>query len=656
MSDKPRQKTAIVIGAGIGGTSTAARLAHAGFKVTVLEKNSFTGGRCSLLYHQSPDNGGTYRFDQGPSLLLLPRLFHQTFEELDTSLEAEGVELRKCEPNYRMWFGDGEAFVLSTDLATMKREVERWEGKAGYERYLAFLQESGRHYELSVEHVLLKNFTSLASMLRWSFLRHLLALHPFESIWTRAGKYFWTERLRRVFTFGSMYMGMSPFDAPGTYSLLQYTELAEGIWYPVGGFHRVVQALVEVGERLGVEYRLDTAVERILLSEDGSKAVGVKLESGETVLADVVVNNSDLVYAYTNLLAPPASAEQEVMPTPYAESLSKRAASCSSISFYWALSRKVPELEAHNIFLADEYKESFDSIFKKHLIPDAPSFYVNVPSRVDESAAPEGKDSVVVLVPVGHLVDTPPPASTSSDGSAARGSSSELSHANGDINKGSSRQADGDIKSRSPPSQPGLQPTAHQDWPFMIALARQTILSTIAARTGVDLAPMIIHEETNDPMTWKQKFNLDKGAILGLSHSFFNVLCFRPSTRARRGNPLLDGRLGGGAFGRVAELIGDLGRSQGTIGGLYMVGASAHPGTGVPICLAGGRLVAEQVLEDLHMDVPWRKPKERKQVGKLDRMDEPIWQDSWEQWFLLAVGLMAMPWLVLLYMVYLNLT
>lgn len=146
----------------------------------------------------------------------------------------------KCEPNYNLWFGDGESFVLSTDVARMKTEIEKWEGKDGFERYLGFLQESHRHYELSVTHVLKKNFTSILSMARPSFLRHLLELHPFESIYSRASRYFWTERLRRVFTFGSMYMGMSPFDAPGTYSLLQYTELAEGIWYPKGGFHKVL--------------------------------------------------------------------------------------------------------------------------------------------------------------------------------------------------------------------------------------------------------------------------------------------------------------------------------------------------------------------------------------------------------------------------------
>jgi phytoene desaturase (3,4-didehydrolycopene-forming) len=179
------------------------------------------------------------RFDQGPSLLLLPHLFQEAFHDLDTSLEQEGVELLKCDPNYNLWFSDGESFELSTDLSRMKTEIERWEGKDGFYRYLSFLQESHLHYEISVTEVLRRNFYSIFSMMRPSFLKHLLALHPFESIYSRASRYFYTDRLRRVFTFGSMYMGMSPFDAPGTYSLLQYTELAEGIWYPRGGFHMV---------------------------------------------------------------------------------------------------------------------------------------------------------------------------------------------------------------------------------------------------------------------------------------------------------------------------------------------------------------------------------------------------------------------------------
>lgn len=526
------------------------------------------------------------------------------------------MELRKCEPNYNIWFGDGQNFRLSSDLALMKSEIEKWEGQDGYSRYLDFLQESHRHYELSVEHVLLKNFTSLWSMTRWSFLRHLLALHPFESIWTRASRYFWTERMRRVFTFGSMYMGMSPFDAPGTYSLLQYTELAEGIWYPVGGFHQVIGALVEVGKRLGVGYRLNTSVTKIRLSLDGSKAIGVDLESGESLDGDVIVNNSDLVYAYNNLL--PVSS--------YAQALSDRPTSCSSISFYWGLSRRVPELEAHNIFLADEYKESFDSIFKKHLIPDEPSFYVNVPSRVDQSAAPDGKDSVVVLVPVGHLIKQTDP------------DSKPIHAANGAI------AMNGHIKDSSQKIQQPMAPSECQDWPAMIALARNTILSTIKSRTGADLAPIIQTELTNDPISWKQRFNLDKGAILGLSHSFFNVLCFRPNTRGRRPGRL-DGNVGSGPIGTVSRVLEDAFRSQKSkhVQGLYMVGASTHPGTGVPICLAGGRLVAEQILEDNKMGVPWRKAFRHVRRSSLDVVDRPVWTDLGQWWLWLFVLLALLP-------------
>jgi phytoene desaturase (3,4-didehydrolycopene-forming) len=573
----------------------------------VLEKNAFTGGRCSLIHHEG------YRFDQGPSLLLLPRLFHLTFAELGTSLEAEGVQLLKCDPNYNIWFGDGERVLLSSDLTTMKAEIEKWEGKDGYERYLAFLQESHKHYELSVSHVLLRNFETLASMLRWSFLQHLLALHPFESIWTRASKYFWTERLRRVFTFGSMYMGMSPFDAPGTYSLLQYTELAEGVWYPVGGFHRVVEALVEIGKRFGVEYRLATGVEAILLDQEGSRAKGVRLENGEVLEADIVVNNSDLVYAYNELL--PKSS--------YADSLSQRPGSCSSISFYWALSEKVSALQPHNIFLADDYRESFDSIFKKQLIPDEPSFYVNVPSRIDPSAAPPNGDSVVVLVPVGHLVET------ASNGKPAP------QNTNGPATS---------IASASPSNATGISPTSTQDWPAMIALARKTILATIKSRTGADLGPLIAHELTNDPMSWRDRFNLDKGAILGLSHSFFNVLSFRPSTRARKPH-WIDGKLGGGVVERIASVVIDTARGKGKdVRGLYMVGASAHPGTGVPIVLAGGRLVAEQILEDLDMPKPWGNEERKVKNAKLDTVDKPLWLDDSKSWIFIIAMFMAVPW------------
>ncbi|KAH0844196.1 Phytoene desaturase [Fonsecaea pedrosoi] len=528
--DKP--KSVIVVGAGAGGISSAARLAKAGFRVTVLEKNDHTGGRCSLIH-----DGGGHRFDQGPSLLLLPDLFAEAFADLDTSLEAEGVELLKCEPNYNVWFGDGECIELSTDVARMKKTIERWEGKEGFERYLAWMKEAHVHYEASVVHVLRKNFSTIWAMARPSFLPYLMALHPFESIWNRAARYFLTERLRRAFTFGSMYMGMSPFEAPGTYSLLQYTELAEGIWYPRGGFHRVLDALVKVGQRLGVEYRLSTPVARVNVDGYSQRATGVTLASGEVVNADIVLVNADLVYAYNELLPPSRQAT----------TISKKPASCSSISFYWSMDKMVPELHTHNVFLADDYQDSFDDIFKRQQIPKEPSFYVNVPSRVDPSAAPQDRDSVVVLVPCGHLPE----------GEADR----------------------------------GLNPHSAQDWRAMVAKARHAVFETIRLRTGADLQSHVAHEIVNTPSTWKDRFNLDRGAILGLSHSFFNVLSFRPGTKHT------------------------------TIAGVYFVGASTHPGTGVPIVLAGSKITTEQILDDLGMVKPWSPGNhKRRVVSELDKL------------------------------------
>lgn len=259
---------------------------------------------------------------------------------------------------------------------------------------------------------------------------------------------------------------------------------------------------------MGVKYLFNSPVNSVILSKDQKTVEGVKLENGKELRADLVVMNADLVYAYNNLLPP----------SKYARSLKTRAASCSSISFFWSFDSVIDELDVHNIFLADQYSESFDAIFKKHSLPEDPSFYINVPSRIDKTAAPAGKDAVVVLVPIGHLLEN-----------------------------------QSDVK----------------DWDALVANTRNLIFDTIETRTGArNLRQRLLHEDVNTPVTWREKFNLDRGAILGLSHSFFNVLCWRPKTK------------------------------HDDIKGLYFVGASTHPGTGVPVCLAGGKIVSEQIIND----------------------------------------------------------
>jgi len=144
----------------------------------------------------------------------------------------------------------------------------------------------------------------------------------------------------------------------------------------------------------------------------------------------------------------------------------------------------------------------------------------------------------------------------------------------------------------------------------MVAKARETILKTIEARLRISLGPHIAGETVNTPPSWKSAFNLDRGAILGLSHSFFNVLSFRPKTR----HP--------------------------DIHGLYFVGASTHPGTGVPIVMAGAKIVSEQILEETSQRiVPWIKNGAATEAKTDNPLDQVQWSPllSWLHWVFVVI-------------------
>lgn len=176
----------------------------------------------------------------------MTEIFEETFQHLGTSMATENIELLKCEPNCRIWFHDGKSFTTSTDLAQMKHQVERYEGKGGFDRLTRFLQEAHIHYEKSIVHVLKKDFPRLSSLLRPAFLPSLFELHPFSNVWRRASHFFRSNKLRQVFTAATMYLGMSPLDTPGTFTLLSYSELVGGVWYPRGGFYRVSISMIEL--------------------------------------------------------------------------------------------------------------------------------------------------------------------------------------------------------------------------------------------------------------------------------------------------------------------------------------------------------------------------------------------------------------------------
>lgn len=197
-----KRKTVVVIGSGIGGTAIAARLAKHGFDVTVYEKNAYSGGRLSLLYH----NG--HRFDQGALLYLMPRIFAETYCDLGESVENH-LDLIKCPKNYTIHFHDGDKFELSCNLAEMYDQIRRYEGD-GEEtlcRFLDFLKESHIHYEENIETALKVNYDNWWNEFRLSFIPKVLKLHLWDTVYNRLKKYFHSDKMRKAFSFQTMYIG-----------------------------------------------------------------------------------------------------------------------------------------------------------------------------------------------------------------------------------------------------------------------------------------------------------------------------------------------------------------------------------------------------------------------------------------------------------------
>jgi phytoene desaturase len=451
----------LVIGAGIGGIATAAHLARQGYQVTVLEKGAQAGGRCDRLVRDG------HHFDLGPTLYLMPELFAQAFADLGERVE-DHLDLRRVDPTYRIHFGDDSILSLTSDLHALQAQLEAIEaGSLG--GLLRYLHEGRQHYELTMSRIVGRRFRNLLEYFNPTNLGLIFKLKALAKHYDNLGNYFDDHRLKTAFTFQDLYMGLSPYQAPATYSLIQYAELSGGVWFPLGGMYRLVEALVNIAEKHGARFVYNAPVARV--NVNGQRATGVTLADGRRLQADVVVANADLPYVYRDLLPDDGLAGR----------LERKEYTCSTVTFCWGLDKPYPRLGSHNLFIADDFRQSLDHIFQDLTLPDEPSFYVHTPVHLDPSLAPPGQDSVVVVVPVGHINDAAP-----------------------------------------------------QDWPALRQRARRHVLERLA-RIGIsDLEKHIKFEVCYTPRDWQSRYNLVKGASHGLSHTFRQVGYLRPQNRHAR--------------------------------------------------------------------------------------------------------------------------
>ncbi|HEX6034866.1 MAG TPA: phytoene desaturase family protein, partial [Anaerolineales bacterium] len=456
-----KSKSIIIIGAGIGGLTAAAHLARRGMNVTVLEKNSHAGGRCDRFSRDG------HHFDAGPTLLVMPLLYEAEFAALGASFH-EILELQRVDPTYHLVFDDGSRLALTSDMASMQKQLEAFE-PGSFPHLLRYIEEGRRHYQVGMEKMVNRDFRKASDFFNPGNLPILFQMKPLVNHYRNMAAYFDDPRLKAAFTFQDVYMGLSPFEAPATFSMMPYTELAHGVWYPQGGMYSIVEALVELARRAGVAFEFDASVERI--DVNGSQARGVLLDDGRALRCDVVLANADLPYVYKNLL--PADRE--------ARRLERKRFSCSVISFFWGVDKPYPGLPPHTLFLADDYRDNFKSIIRDLDLPANPSLYIHAPARLDPSMAPAGQDTVIGIVPVGHMSE------------------------NGE-----------------------------QDWASIRDRARQHIFRRLRALGITDLEEHIKFEVNYTPLSWRKRYNLMKGSTHGLCHNLTQLAYFRPSNRHAR--------------------------------------------------------------------------------------------------------------------------
>jgi phytoene desaturase len=466
--------TAVVVGAGVGGLSAAIHLARRGMSVTVVEKNREPGGRLG----QFTRDGHT--FSTGPTLLIMPLLYRSELAHLGVDMD-DALQAQRVDPTYDVVFDDGERLAMTSDLTSMRTQLEAME-PGSFGGFLRYIEEGRRHYHLGMPRLVdrdFRRFTDFATPANALLALRIKALLPH---YRHMSRFFDSPRLRAAFTYQDVYMGLSPFSAPSTFSLTPYSELAHGVWYPKGGMYRIVEVLAALAEEAGVTFAYGEPVRRIEV--EGGRATGVVLGDGRTpagdgrlLPADVVVANADLPYVYRRLLPDAAAARR----------IGRKTFSGSTISFFWGLDRPCPELRPHTLFLGDAYRDNFDRIERNLPLPDGPSVYVHAPTRLDPTTAPVGKDTLCAVVPSGHMT------------------------------------YDGD--------DPDMAAREEELWAGELARARTAVLARLAQVGLPDVADHITVEATATPPTWKAHHNLERGATHGLAHTLFQLAYLRPHNR-----------------------------------------------------------------------------------------------------------------------------
>ena len=371
----------VVVGAGLAGLSAALRLAGAGRKVTVLERENVPGGRNGLLKKDG------YSFDTGPSVLTMPSLINDAFNCVGEDMK-DWLELTPLTPLYRAFYADGSQLDVHADTNEMEAEIAKHISSseaAGYRRYVEFVTKL---YKYEMNDFIDRNIDSPFNLLTPNLAR-LIALGGFRRLSPKVNQFMKDPRLQKVYSFQAMYAGVSPQQALAIYAVIAYMDSVNGVFFPKGGMHAVPRALAAAAEKHGVVFKYNTTVTNVEVSNGRAKAVIT--EAGERYECDAVILNPDLPVAYRELLGK----------SPVTIKRLKYSPSC--VTLLVGSSKKYDFAAHHNIHFGHSWDGVFDELIKKKQLMSDPSILVTVPTHDDPNLAPAGKHSYYILFPTPNL-------------------------------------------------------------------------------------------------------------------------------------------------------------------------------------------------------------------------------------------------------------
>lgn len=384
-------KSVIVIGGGLGGLSAAISLAQNGYQVTLFEKNKHLGGKLNRLETKG------FGFDLGPSILTMPQLFSRLFEMSGKNMD-DYVSIKQLNHEWRSFYTDGTVADLYNDLDDMEKYNESLSSKdiVEYKDYLAYAENL---FDKTNTGYFEKGHDNLKAILQDHGM--ISAMKDFDYFHTMSegiDKRISNTYLRDMIKYFIKYVGSSADAAPAILNILPYIQKKFGLWYVDGGMHKLGEGLVQLGKEVGVDFQTETEVTEIL-TDDNETVLGVKLASGETVLADRIVSNMEVIPAYRKLLK---------IDTKKVDKLEKEfEPAASGLVIHLGVNKEYPQLAHHNFFFSKDSADNYKTVFDKHELPEDPTIYLVNSNKTDSNQAPSGHENIKILPHIPFIQDKP---------------------------------------------------------------------------------------------------------------------------------------------------------------------------------------------------------------------------------------------------------